>query len=200
MDEPGQVRINADREYVFFDAEGSSVDLFDIRRELAGGANALSTQRLLDLAGQFQGELLEGLAIPDHQDFEVWLLTERETARRTRASLLQTLVNRLYVEAPEEAVHHARHLVATDRYSVSAHAMLIRALVAAGRREEAEREREISKKQLSDAGEKNLAALTEALSTTRRAPPRSNVSRRYVSPSKYDSARQPTGSALRMQR
>src|SRR5215469_14846158 len=30
VDEPGQVRIHADREYVFFDAEGSSVDLFDI--------------------------------------------------------------------------------------------------------------------------------------------------------------------------
>jgi pimeloyl-ACP methyl ester carboxylesterase/DNA-binding SARP family transcriptional activator len=171
VDEPGQVRIHADREYVFFDAEGSSVDLFDIRRELAGGANALSTQRLLDLAGQFQGELLEGLAIPDHQDFEVWLLTERETARRTRASLLQTLVNRLYIEAPEEAVHHARHLVATDRYSVSARAMLIRALVAADRREEADRERDISQKQLSDAGETNLAALTEALSTPRRTIP-----------------------------
>jgi pimeloyl-ACP methyl ester carboxylesterase/DNA-binding SARP family transcriptional activator len=167
VDEPGQERIHADREYVFFDPKSTSVDLFEIRRELAGGANALSTKRLLDLAAQFQGELLEGLVIPDHQVFEAWLLTERETARRTRASLLQTLVNRLYIEAPEKAVHHARDLVATDRYSVSTHAMLIRALVAAGRREEAEREREISKKQLSDAGEKNLVALTEALSTTR---------------------------------
>src|SRR5262249_18024101 len=114
VDDPGQERIVADRDYVSFDPNGSTVDLFEIRRELAGGANALSTERLLHLDSQFRGELLEGLAITDHRDFEVWLLTERETAKRTRASLLHTLVNRLYAEGREEAVHHCRDLVATD--------------------------------------------------------------------------------------
>src|SRR5215470_8977079 len=148
VDQPGHERIVADREYVSFDPKGATVDLLEIRRELAGAsANVFSTQRLLDMAERFRGELLEGLAITDHQDFESWLLTERETARRTRASLLHILVNRLYAEAREEAVQHARDLVAADPYSVSAHAMLIRILSATGHREEAERQHEISMKE-----------------------------------------------------
>src|SRR5262249_3736480 len=137
---PGRERIIADREYVSFDPNGASIDLFEIRRELAGGAAKLRTERLLDLAGQFRGELLEGLTIPDHQDFEAWLLTERETARRTRASLLHVLVSRLQAEGYKNVVQHARDLVGADPYSVSAHAILIRVLSSSGHREEAQRQ------------------------------------------------------------
>jgi pimeloyl-ACP methyl ester carboxylesterase/DNA-binding SARP family transcriptional activator len=166
VDEPGTERIVADREYVFFDPKGATVDLLEIRRELAGGsAHVLPTEHLLGLAVQFRGDLLEGLAITDHQDFESWLLTEKETARRTRASLLHILVNRLYAEAREEAVHHARDLVAADPYSVSAHAMLIRILSATGHREEAERQHEISMKELNGVAARDLKALTEALAS-----------------------------------
>ena len=168
VDEPSHERIVADREYVFFDPNGASVDLLEIRRELAGGSvSVFSTEHLLDLAAQFRGELLEGLAITDHQDFESWLLTERETARRTRASLLHLLVSRLHAEGREEALHHARDLVAADPYSVSAHATLIKILSAAGHREEAERQHEISMKELSGAAARDLKALTEALVSRR---------------------------------
>jgi len=167
VDEPGQERIVADRDHVFFDATGVSVELFDIRRELAGGADALSTQRLLDLAGQFRGELLEDVAVTDHRDFEAWVLTEREAARRTRASLLHVLVKRLGVEAPDQAVRHAQDLVAADPYSVSAHALLIKILSGAGYREEASRQHQISMKELSDAGAQDLKELTDALSSQR---------------------------------
>jgi pimeloyl-ACP methyl ester carboxylesterase/DNA-binding SARP family transcriptional activator len=170
VDEAGHERIVADREYVFFDPKGATVDLLEVRRELAGGsANAFSTQHLLDLAAQFRGELLEGLAITDHQDFESWLLTERETARRTRASLLHILVNRLYAEAPEQAIQHARHLIVADPYSVSAHAMLIRILSASGHREEAEHQLEVSTKELSNGGARDFKALTDALVSRRSA-------------------------------
>jgi DNA-binding SARP family transcriptional activator len=140
VDTPGCERLIADREYVFFDPKETAIDVFEIRRELAGGANALSTKRLLNLAEQFRGDLLEGLTIPDHQDFEAWLLTERETAKRTRASLLHVLVNRLQADARTDTVVYARDLVAADRFSVSAHAMLIRALSVAGHLQEAERQ------------------------------------------------------------
>src|SRR5215471_1434187 len=163
VEESGFERIVADREYVSFDPKGANIDLFEIRRQLAGGAATLPTERLLALAAQFRGELLEGLAIPDHQDFEAWLLTERETARRTRASLLHVLVNRLHAEGRMEVVPHARDLVAADPYSVSAHAALVRVLSTSGRREEAKRQQEISLKELSDSGPQELKALTEAL-------------------------------------
>jgi pimeloyl-ACP methyl ester carboxylesterase/DNA-binding SARP family transcriptional activator len=164
VEEPGRERIIADREYVSFDPGGADIDLFEIRKELAGGATALSTERLLDLAGQFRGELLEGLAIPDHSDFEGWLLTERETARRTRASLLHVLVNRLQTEGHTKVVQHARDLVDADPYSVSAHATLLRVLSTSGHREEAQRQHEISMRELRDSGAQELQSLTEALS------------------------------------
>ncbi len=176
VDEPGYQRIIADREHVFFDPNGATIDLLETRRELAGGANALSTQRLLDLAGRFHGELLEDLAITDPQEFELWLLTERETARRTRASLLHVLVTRLHAEGREEVADHARDWVAADPYSVPAHAMLIHALSAAGRREEAERQQEISMQELRGAGASGLEALGEALS--RGSPSRAVVTAR----------------------
>jgi DNA-binding SARP family transcriptional activator len=116
VDEPGSERIVADREYVLFSPEGATVDLFEIRRELAAGAHTLSTERLLALAGEFRGELLEGFAISDQQDFEAWLLTERETAKRTRAALLHVLVSRLHAGGRNEAVTYARDLVAADPF------------------------------------------------------------------------------------
>jgi DNA-binding SARP family transcriptional activator/pimeloyl-ACP methyl ester carboxylesterase len=164
VDEPGHERIVADREYVYFDPKGATVDLLEIRRELAGGgAHVFPTEHLLRLAAQFRGELLEDLAVSGHPDFESWLLTEKEAARRTRASLLHILVNRLHAEGREEAVHHGRDLVASDPYSVSAHALLIRILAATGHREEAERQHEISMKELSGTAARDLKALTEAL-------------------------------------
>jgi pimeloyl-ACP methyl ester carboxylesterase/DNA-binding SARP family transcriptional activator len=164
VDQPGHERIVADRDYVLFDAKGVSVDLIEIRRDLAGGnANTFPTKYLLGLAARFRGELLEGLTINDHADFESWLLTERETARRTRASLLHILVNKLYAEAREEAIQHARDLVAADPYSVSAHSMLIRSLSAMGHRDEADRQQEISMKELRAAGARDLKPLAEAL-------------------------------------
>src|SRR5262249_29515871 len=167
VEDPGLERIIADREYVTFDPKGVAVDLFEIRRELAGGATLLSTQRLLELAEQFRGELLEGLSIPDHRDFESWLLTERETARRTRASVLHVLVNRLQTQESAEVVQHAHDLVDADPCSISAHAALIRALSISGRRDEGQHQHDTSITELRDCGAQELKALTEALSSQR---------------------------------
>jgi len=154
-------RIIADRDYVSFDSQGVAVDLLAIRHELAGGPESLSTQRLAKLAKLFNGDVLEGLSITDNQDFESWLLTERDTARRTRASLLRVLVERLCAGEGPGASDHARDLIAADPFSVSAHAMYVRALLLEGRREEAARQREISIKELRDAGAQDLAPLTD---------------------------------------
>ena len=182
VDEPGNERIVADREYVLFSPEGATVDLFEIRRELAAGADTLSTERLLALAGEFRGELLEGFAISDQHDFESWLLTERETAKRTRASLLHVLVSRLYAGGRNEAVTYARDLVAADPFSVAAHAMLIRVLSAAGHRQEAERQHEVSVSEFTDAGAEELKTLTEALSVRRPAIEQKSAARERGKP------------------
>ena len=103
-----------------------------------GDANPYSVFRATHIPTDYPGlrELLEGFAISDQQDFEAWLLTERETAKRTRAWLLHVLVSRLHAGGRNEAVTYARDLVAADPFSVAARAMLIRVLSAAGHRQE----------------------------------------------------------------
>jgi DNA-binding SARP family transcriptional activator len=64
VDEPGHKRIAADRDYVFFEPAGATVDLLEIRRELAGGASALSTERLLNLAENFAANSWKALRAP----------------------------------------------------------------------------------------------------------------------------------------
>jgi len=80
---------------------------------------------------------------------------------------LQVLVNRLYAEGREEALSCARDLVAADPLSVSAHAMLIRVLSAAGHRDEASRQHQIAVTELREAGEPNLEELNVALAASR---------------------------------
>lgn len=155
-------RIVADRDYVSFDPIDTTVDLLELRRELAGGAEGIATKRLMDLAEQFRGDVLEGLSIPDNKDFESWLLTERDTARRTRASVLHVLVGRLCDGQKKGAADHGRDLVTTDPFSVAAHAMYVRALMCEGRHDEAARQREISLKELREAGARDLAPLMES--------------------------------------
>jgi DNA-binding SARP family transcriptional activator/pimeloyl-ACP methyl ester carboxylesterase len=158
VDQPGHERIVTERELVAFDASGVTVDLLQVRRELTGGPDALSTERLLDLASAFHGDFLEALALEDQPDFQAWLLAERAGARRTRASLLSALVARM-LATPDRAVPHARDLVAAAPRSVEAHAALLECLVRAERREEAEFQRTRSARELEDAGARDLAAL-----------------------------------------
>lgn len=162
VDGPDRERIVADREFVAFDATGVPVDLAQVRRAVAGGPETLSTERLLDLAAAFGGQFLEGMALPDQQDFEAWILAERDGARRTRASLLSALLPRL-MATPEQALPHAPDLVEADPWSLSAHVSLLECLVRTGRREEADLQRSRSERDLAQAGTKDLAALDRVL-------------------------------------
>ncbi|HET6371922.1 MAG TPA: alpha/beta fold hydrolase [Candidatus Polarisedimenticolia bacterium] len=162
VDEPDRQRIIADRDFVALDASGVLVDLAQVRRELAAGPEALSTERLLDLATAFSGEFLEGMALPDQHDFEAWLLAERDGARRTRASLLSALLPRL-MATPDKAIPHARDLVEADPLSVGAHVALLECLIRAGRRAEAELQKSRSEQILADAGTRELTALDQVL-------------------------------------
>jgi len=170
VDAPDRQRIVADREFVAFDASEVSVDLARVRRELAGGPEFLSTERLLDLSTAFRGDFLEGMALPDQQGFESWLLAERDGARRTRASLLSALLPRL-MPTPETAIPHARDLVESDPWSVGAHVALLECLVRAGRRAEADLQRSMSERTLAEAGLRDLTALDRVLKTRPEATP-----------------------------
>ncbi|WP_448207169.1 ATP-binding protein [Azospirillum sp. sgz302134] len=151
VDEPGRTRIRADRELVGFDAGGADIDILTVRRALAGGADALDTDQLRALALDFRGELLEGQDLPDQHDFQSWCVAEREDARRLQAQLLAALVERLR-DRPEEALPYARTLVQGQPYDEAARVGLMRLLVAAGRRSEAEQQFEAGQRALREAG------------------------------------------------
>ena len=150
VDEPDRPRIKADRDAVGFDAADALVDVVTVRRALAGGVEAIPTERLQELAESFRGELLEGQDLPDLHDFQAWCVAEREDARRLQAELLAALVERL-AEQPEAALGPARRLVQIDPYALDARVMQLRLLLAAGRRGEAEQQFETGLRLLREA-------------------------------------------------
>jgi len=150
VNEPDCERLVATREHVAFEPRGADVDLTSIRQAFVA-KEALSVGAIEELLARFRGELLEGLDVPDQPAFGAWLLAEREAARRTRAALLRTLIERLR-EDPERALPHVRALTSVEPHEPSAHASLLGCLVAASRREEAARQYELSTVILDEAG------------------------------------------------
>jgi adenylate cyclase len=151
VDTPRQRRIVAERDAVCFDGADAEVDLFAVRRALAPGVDAASTEELERAAASFRGEFAEGLDLPNCPEFQAWCVAEREEARRLRVLILKTLIER-HGACPEVALPHARTLVGVDVDEVSSHVTLLRLLLAAGRQREAEEQRDVSVRLLGETG------------------------------------------------
>ena len=113
VDEPQQPRIVADRETVAFEPHGAEVDVLAVRARLAGGADALATEDLEDLAGELAGTFLEGVELSDLFELAVWCGAEREEMRIARLQVLRALLTRL-AHDPRRALPYARALVEMD--------------------------------------------------------------------------------------
>lgn len=85
------------------------------------------------------GELLEGLTFDATPAFDLWLASERRRLVALAASVLREASLANLALNPERAVHFAERLVALDPLEESHHITLVRALVTAGRAEEAAR-------------------------------------------------------------
>ncbi len=136
VDEAGVHRIVADGSGVRFDATGARIDLLAAREQLTPGTE-LTTEQLTRLAAEFRGEFLEGLELPDFQEFQFWCIAVRGEARTLHARVLRELVERL-AEQPEPALPYARSLVQVEPLDVGACADLLQLLVRSGRSLEAE--------------------------------------------------------------
>lgn len=161
VDRPGAERIVADRESVRFDRRDANVDVATIRESLRAGAAQLDTSRLRTLAEVFRGEFLEGLELPDFHDFQAWCVAEREEIRRLHHEVLDTLIARTET-VPGSALPYARALVQADPLSESARATLVRLLVAAGHRNEAEQQLSTAKRMLAQLGSAATGELDRA--------------------------------------
>lgn len=174
VDEEGASRIAADRDRISFASRGARVDVLELRRAIA--AKPLASHATEDLerwAGAFRGELLEGLDLPDFDEYQAWCVAEREHARALRASLLAELVRRL-TEEPERAVAHARAWVAIDPLEDTARAALVRLLGRLGRRDEARQHYEAGRrleKELARNPSEELAAAWRSVDDRAKASP-----------------------------
>jgi DNA-binding SARP family transcriptional activator/pimeloyl-ACP methyl ester carboxylesterase len=151
LDDEGNPRIRADRRTVAFDPGGATVDALEVRKAAAVGLDGLSLGRVRELAAMFRGAFLEGLELPDFDEFQAWRVAQREQFRQLHLGLLRTLVARSEANS-EEAVAHARELVRLAPGDEVGRADLIRLLTAAGRQEEAEEHYALGRRQIERSG------------------------------------------------
>lgn len=151
LNDEGAQRIRADRQTVAFEPAGAQVDVIEVHEATKGGLDELPVERLRELSAMFRGPFLEGLELPEFDEFSAWRVAERERLRELQLRILQELVARLK-ETPEDALIPARELVRLAPDDEPARASLVRLLAAAGRRQEAEEHYNLGKRQLSRAG------------------------------------------------
>jgi len=174
VDGPGEKRLVADREHVAFEPRGASVDLVSALEAAAAAHAPLDALRAA--ADLYRGELLEGLDLPDCYRYHEWCVAQREAARKARATLLTTLVERL-ADDPAAALPYARAHVAIDPLAESAHVAVMRLLGALGRPREAlqqyERCRRMLEAQLGRSPSRELEVARAAVgqTTASAAPP-----------------------------
>ena len=154
----------ADGELVSIDRQAATIDA----AELLGVAEPLDTianEELERLAGRCDQAFGQDLDLPRCQEFEGWLIAVREDVRLAQLALLAELVRRLR-DDPDRALPFARARVACDPLDERARLDLLEVLAAAGRTDEAERQRRLAVDVLKDAG----IAVPTALSRPFRKP------------------------------
>jgi pimeloyl-ACP methyl ester carboxylesterase/DNA-binding SARP family transcriptional activator len=142
-------RIIADRESVGLDLNCVAVDILSLRSAARGGIELMSTEALREAAQVLEGEFLEGLDLPDCQEFASWCAAQREETRRLRVRVLAALVARLE-DVPEGALPFARTLSLLEPDKEQAHATLVRLLCATGRQREASEHLQRARQQLAE--------------------------------------------------
>ena len=134
LDEPGRLRVQADRERVQLDFGGALVDLHAVEALQARGFASAGAPELQEAADLFRGELLEGLELSEAFRFQAWCTARREEARKLHAEILRALAAKL---AGVEALGVARKLVELEPADEEAHRLIIALLGKQGRPREA---------------------------------------------------------------
>ena len=137
------------------------MDILSLRDVARNGTDAISTDALRQATEALEGDFLEGLDLPDCQEFQSWCTGEREETRRLRVRLLTALVTRLE-DVPDEALRHARALSLLEPANEAAQATLVRLLRAAGRWREAEEQFQSAQRRLEEFNVVRTGALRQA--------------------------------------
>jgi DNA-binding SARP family transcriptional activator/pimeloyl-ACP methyl ester carboxylesterase len=143
-------RLHADRDLVRFEPRGARIDALALKAA-ADKAATLPLDALLRLAPTADGEFLAGLELPDCDGYQAWCAAQREDMRTAACNVLRALAERLR-DRPVEALPHARRLAEIEPFDSAARVTLVKLLLAAGRRQEAEQQCALGMEQLKEAG------------------------------------------------
>ena len=133
VDAPGATRLIADRERVAIDTASLPVDWFEaIAAAASATASDTSGAAILEA---LRLPLLDGLDLPDNDQFQAWLTAQREEAVRVRRRLLAAMVARTAL--PEERLVWCREWLEADPFNPAAADALQQALLVVGRRADA---------------------------------------------------------------
>lgn len=148
VDTPERKRLIADRDNVSLDTGDIDLDM-DALRRAEEASQHLPDEQLEELVTA--GTLLEGMKLLDCLEFEAWIAEERENVRKARVTLLKELIRR-QADDPAKAVDYTRSLCELDPLDVDGRIMLIELLCRSGRAPEAERQVELARGMLANAG------------------------------------------------
>jgi len=129
-------RLRADRERIALDVGDVDIDVEGIRAATRQGLADIPTEVLAELATRFSGTFLDGLDLSSCYRFHGWCIAQREQLHAEQVTLVATLIERLRA-SPEQALGHARTLLALDPLAESSHITVVRLLKDLGRTREA---------------------------------------------------------------
>lgn len=161
VDDAERVRIVADRSTVAFDPAGVEIDIDALEAVARGELDRCPLETLETAARLYLDTPLEGLELPDLQDFDAWRQAECDAVRRSQARVLTALVRRL-ADDPEQALSHARTLVRIEPHDERARAALVRLLIALGRDDQAEQQYKLGMRMLQEVGAQRSGELDRA--------------------------------------
>lgn len=145
VDDGEVIHLKADREKVWLDLAGAKLDLDEL--EAAASSNDIAT---LQAAARIRGEFAPGLELRGCDEFESWLLAQREDVRRMQGGISRKLVAATSGE-PDRALPYSRQLVEDDPFDETAWETLIDLLEQCGRKDEAEAQRIVAIRTLEGA-------------------------------------------------
>ncbi len=138
----------ADRETARLDLQAVSVDWHELRAAQGGLGEA--SPAALELLARKRGEFLEGLELANCDSFSAWCIARREDGRAWQSAVCAELTGRDL--PPDELLPHARAWTELEPAGAGAAATLMRLLDAAGRSGEAEQQRDLSIRRLTEGG------------------------------------------------